>query len=223
MTTLSAPEPAIAQRPKPADAVKIPDQLALKPWNDPILDQFGHDARSAYVERFWLSVLGPSATWFLRFAAAGFEDHPDGFDIDTDDTARQIGIGTRNGRHAPFARTVERVGSFGMARLFDAGTLVVRHRIPPLTQRQLARLPRRLRDEHDGWAAPRPAQPGVEDMKRRSRALALSLLELGEDDASVERQLHRWQFHPALAHEAIRWARDEHQRRVANQASTSDV
>ncbi len=43
-------------------------------------------------------------------------------------------------------------------------------------------------------------------MKERARGLALSLLDLGEDLASVERQLHRWRFHPAVAHEAVRWA-----------------
>jgi hypothetical protein len=34
-------------------------------------------------------------------------------------------------------------------------------------------------------------------MRNRSRRLALSLLELGEDLEATERQLHRWRFHPA--------------------------
>ena len=47
-------------------------------------------------------------------------------------------------------------------------------------------------------------------MRRRARALALSLIELGEDRSGTERQLHLWRFHPAVAHEAVRWAVAEH-------------
>jgi hypothetical protein len=45
-------------------------------------------------------------------------------------------------------------------------------------------------------------------MKERARSLALSMLELGEDTEAIERQLHHWRFHPAVAHEAMRWALD---------------
>ena len=38
------------------------------------------------------------------------------------------------------------------------------------------------------------------------QALALSLLELGEDTEATERQLHTWRLHPAIAHEAVAWA-----------------
>ncbi len=34
--------------------------LHIRPWPDPVIDRLGHDPRSAYVERFWLGVLGPS-------------------------------------------------------------------------------------------------------------------------------------------------------------------
>jgi hypothetical protein len=47
-------------------------------------------------------------------------------------------------------------------------------------------------------------------MRTRSRRLALSLLELGEDLESAERQLHRWRFHPALARESALWAWERH-------------
>jgi hypothetical protein len=48
----------------------------------------------------------------------------------------------------------------------------------------------------------------ADDMRDRARQLALSLVELGEDGAGTERQLHRWRFHPALASEATAWALD---------------
>ena len=52
-------------------------------------------------------------------------------------------------------------------------------------------------------------------MRRRARALALSLLELGEDLEATEHQLHRWRFHPAVAFDATRWAAAIHAHRRA--------
>ena len=34
--------------------------LSVRAWTDVVIDEVGHDVRSAYVERFWLSILGPS-------------------------------------------------------------------------------------------------------------------------------------------------------------------
>jgi hypothetical protein len=70
------------------------------------------------------------------------------------------------------------------------------------------RLPDGLRAEHERWQA-RSANEEAEALRRRARALAASLLDLGEDVEAAERQLHRWRFHPAIAHDAIRWARSD--------------
>jgi hypothetical protein len=52
-------------------------------------------------------------------------------------------------------------------------------------------------------------------MRRRSRQLALSLLELGDDLETTERQLLRWRFHPAMAHESAAWAWARHRQALA--------
>jgi len=49
-----------------------------------------------------------------------------------------------------------------------------------------------------------PASP------RRARRLALVLLEQGDDFDHVERALASIGFHPAISHEAARWARQRH-------------
>ena len=36
--------------------------LAVRPWPDPVIDALGHDPRSAYVEQYWLGILGPPTT-----------------------------------------------------------------------------------------------------------------------------------------------------------------
>ena len=75
--------------------------VSVEPWPDPVIDELGHDPRSAYVERFWLPVLGPSTVWLLRRLADQLDRQPDGFELDLVDTARCLGVGMRGGRNSP--------------------------------------------------------------------------------------------------------------------------
>lgn len=180
--------------------------LLVQAWPDPVIDEVGHDVRSAYVERFWLGLLGPSATWLLRRLVSELEAAPEGFELDLALTATELGLGGRSGRHSPFFRCIERCCRFGAAHLAGERTLRVRRKLPPLTRAQVARLPDPVRAAHQAWVeGPGTALP-VEQLRERARGLALSLLELGEDAEATERQLHRWRLHPAIAHEALAWA-----------------
>ena len=182
-----APGGPCAHRSRPA---RRPRLLAIRPWPDPVIDPVGHDPRSAYVERFWLGVLGPSTTWLLRRMAAGLEAHPAGFDLPLSETARALGLGG-DGRHSPFVRALTRCCQFELAVPGDEGVLAVRRKLPPLNRRQLVRLPDALQAEHERWQEAELQAPPLEALRRRSRRLALSLLELGEDLEATERQLRR--------------------------------
>ena len=187
------------------------DQLRITPWLDPVIDLVGHDLRSPYVERFWLPILGPTTTFLLRRIAASFDERPDGFDLPLLDTAAALGLGTKGGRNSPFLRAVDRAATFKISRAVAPGVLEVRRRLAPLTRAQVIRLPAPLQDEHATWQEQALRTPDVETQRRRARRLALSLAELGEDDEAIEVQLHRWKLHPAMAHDALRWARSRQQ------------
>jgi hypothetical protein len=184
--------------------------LTVRPWTDEVLQRSGFDPRSPYVERFWLSIIGPSATWLLRHIAAGFDAAPEGFEMDLGETARALGLGDRGGRNSPFFRTLNRMVQFDLARIGGPAELLVMPKLPPLNRRQAARLSPALQGAHERWQAEQQAVPPGEVARRRSRQLALSLLELGEDPEEVERQLLRWRYHPALSREAVTWAVDRH-------------
>jgi hypothetical protein len=144
--------------------------LTVRPWADQVIDRLGVDPRSAYVERFWLPVLGPSAIWLLRLIAERFDTDPGGFELAVEETARSIGLGGR-GRNSPFARTLVRCCQFRIAHLDERdGVLLVRPKLPPLNRHQLSRLPATRRAEHDAWPparhAPLPATDPVERDQR---------------------------------------------------------
>jgi hypothetical protein len=124
--------------------------LRVRPWVDPVVDHLGHDPRSSYVEQYWLSILGPSATWLVRRLVNHLDNDPDGYDLDPTAWALALGLGARGGKHGPFWRAVERACRFGAThRSGDA--LLVRRRLPPLTAGQVNRLPDQLHRAHDAW------------------------------------------------------------------------
>ncbi len=187
--------------------------LTVTAWPDQVVDALGHDPRSAYVETFWLPILGPSTTWFLRKVATELERRPEGFDLALDQAALALGLGGRGGRNSPFVRTIARSCQFELAQRCGETGLAVRRKLPPLTRPQVQRLPEAIRAEHERWQQHDLRVPTAEQRRRRARRLALSLIELGEPRDLAERQLHQWHFHPALACEAADWAWDHHRSR----------
>jgi hypothetical protein len=188
----------------------VPARLRISPWADPVIDVVGHDPRSSYVERFWLGILGPSTTWLLRLVARRLDTEPEGFVLDLGGAARSIGVGPPGGRHSPVQRAVRRTVQFGLARTSGSDGLDVRRRVPPLNRGQVARLPDELQRAHRDWQEALLRRPTLDQARRRARRLALSLLETGHDPEAVERELHRWRYHPALASEAATWAHERH-------------
>lgn len=182
--------------------------LIIEAWDDPLVERLGYDPRSAYAERFWLPVLGPSTMFLLRHLARGLEEAPGGFACELAATARALGLGDRQGRNSPFFRTVARAVDFDAARLCG-DRLVIRRRLAPLPRRHVARLPETLQREHERFLrreAARAGAPVDELLRRRGRQLALSLLQLGEEPSAVFEHLTRWRFPADLAQSCLEWA-----------------
>jgi len=198
--TDTAPPPPVPELPVP--------QVAVEVWTDPVVDRLGHDPRSAYVERFWLPIMGPSTVWFLRRVADGLDHSPDGFTLDLADTALALGVGVRGGRNAPMLRTIDRSCRFGAARHQGPGTIAVRRRLAPLTLGQVERLPASLQAEHERWRRDPAPTVALADLQHRARTIAVTLADGGDGAETIERRLHVLRFHPAIAHDAVRWALD---------------
>ncbi len=134
------------------------DVVTVTALADPVLDRLGHDPRSGYVERYWLAILGPSCLLLLRRLASELERRPEGFELDTVQWALELGLGMKGGRNDPFWRAIERGCRFGAAQR-NGDLLAVRRRLPPLTARQVERLPAGLREAHHRWTEARLADP----------------------------------------------------------------
>jgi len=209
---------------RPAPALRAltefsaPNALHIRPWPDDVIDSMGFDPRSGYVEKFWLSVLGPSTTWLLRRLVAGLELQPDGYPISLSETARSLGLSDRGGRSSPFVRAISRTIKFELATPEGPEVLAVRRKVPPLSQRQVDRLPGALQVAHRRWQEEQLQVPSGDLLRRRGRLLALSMIEMGDDWETAEHRLLEMRYHPALAHDAAGWAWERHQAVVASTA-----
>lgn len=215
MIALSAVDQPIPQGPASSPGTRSPlDVLHVVAWDDPSAEGEGLDSRSSYAERFWLPLLGPTGTCLLRQLADRLETAPDGFDLALDEAARSLGVGARSG----LRRAILRCARHGVVRHRGTKVLAVRRRLPPLGEGQIARLPLLLRVEHGRWEDVRRS-PSLAHARRRSRLIALDLVAVIGDLASLERRLLRWGVHPALAYETAIWAWERHSLAVGEQAA----
>src|SRR5262245_6498433 len=185
----------------------MPVALRVTPGPLPVLCVLGQSPRSWYAETFWLPTLGPTSLLLMRHLADRFERSPDAVELPVADTAAALGLGARDGNSSPLMRSLNRLQQFELASQEDETTIAVRRALPPVHRRHVRRLPAALQARHEEWVTSLGAAP-IELARRRARRVALTLVVQGEAIDAVERALHTSGFHPALAHEAVRWARD---------------
>ncbi|GMU78255.1 MAG: hypothetical protein AMXMBFR46_10500 [Acidimicrobiia bacterium] len=188
----------------------MPESLTITPWPDPVLDTIGYDPRSRYAETFWLPTLGPTALLLLRHLATRFEQHSGSIELPIAQTSHALGLGQRDGASSPIVRTLVRLEQFDLACSDGRSTVAVRRSLPPVQRRHVRRLPSGLQAEHADWSEAQLDEPPIVTARRRARRLALTLLEQGDARDGVEHALFSCGFHPAVCHDAARWAWDRH-------------
>lgn len=122
------------------------DPLRIAELPDPVVQAAGFHARTEYVERYWLPVLGPSATFALRVLTERLDDgiHR----VPLAELARELGLGNGTSRTSPVVHTLARLVSFHLADVQWNDTLTVRRYVPPLSSRHRIRLPQHLQARH---------------------------------------------------------------------------
>ena len=169
----------------PLELPLLEPSLVVIPWHDEVVDRIGHDPRSSYVETFWLNVLGPTTTWLIRRMVTGLDRYPGGYELDLEQTASALGLTFTPGASNPFARSMNRLVLFGAGQPVSGG-IAIRRRLPPVSARQLQRMPEYLRSAHPAWL--HPNRPDGRELER-AEILADAMLRAGDPPDTIERQL----------------------------------
>jgi hypothetical protein len=116
----------------------------------PDIPNEGHDARSRYVEEFWLPVLGPTCIVILRHFADSLR-HGGSFGVSLKELPHLFGLGSGYGPNSLFGRSITRLVAFEMAELDGPSSVLVKTVVPWLTSSQVARLHPWLQIRHGYW------------------------------------------------------------------------
>lgn len=121
--------------------------LWVFPWPEPDRgDRF--PVRHPYVETFYVTTLGPTATLMLRRFGLGLAVHPQGYSMPVDYLAGALGLGPARGRHSALVRGLDRLVWLRLAVWVDVDTLAVRTAVPRLHANVVAKMPPQLQAEH---------------------------------------------------------------------------
>ena len=101
-----------------------------------------------YVEQCWAPLIGPSSTLLLRRLPWLWREGTS-VSVDVGDLGRSLGLGSAVGRNTKISRTLQRVVHFGFGEPCAPGELDVYTEVPPLSERQLARVPMWTRVLHE--------------------------------------------------------------------------
>ncbi len=116
-------------------------ELVAQPHPDPKIRRVGFDLAHPYVEQCWGALLGPSGVTILRRLPILWE-HEEPARLPATELARSLGLGSATSGGGRFARALDRLEDFRVAHWIDPDrSIAVYTQLPPLTDRQLDRLP----------------------------------------------------------------------------------
>ncbi len=121
------------------------EQLTVVRWVDVKLDLIGVPIDGAYAEKYWLPVLGPTATWMARRLASSLADGP--VTVDVAELGAAIGVGGSTSVNCPLMRALGRLLRFGVVRE-GVDVYEVRTMLGPVPKSQLRRLPASMQTDH---------------------------------------------------------------------------
>jgi hypothetical protein len=125
----------------------LPERLTIAVLRDPIVQGTSYSPESDYVTWCYRPRLGPTGLVTWRFLAALLGDQESEV-IDVIDAARNLGLRASRARNAPMASALDHLVAFGLAQWMP-GEYALRLAVPPLSDRQAARLPEPARSIHD--------------------------------------------------------------------------
>lgn len=178
----------------------------------------GIGPRSAYVDHFWLPLLGPDATCVARLLTRLMAGEVDTVPVAISELAASLGLG--DGAVVRLDAALDRLEAAAIVAAGPHGLVLVRPELPYLGTDQVARLPARLRAVHQASYALRadaPLRGEATSLLSSARLLSLAATVdevLTDTDLRPGQLAYRFQHVVRLAEEArdeavLAWAGDD--------------
>jgi hypothetical protein len=129
--------------------------LTFEPWADPAVDAFDTHPEGTYSRLAWLPIIGPSSWLMWGTLASQLRREPQ-VTWELTALAEAHGLQRGAGQHGMVRRTVTRLTQFRLLAAIDDTHHLVRLTAPPVTSRQLERLPAFVAELHQQTFAQDP-------------------------------------------------------------------
>lgn len=149
--------PADNRELRPATPTYEPSlKVVLEPWipDSGLTAVSTFPARSRYVDRVSLPLLGPKATLAVRLFAELVEEARGDVTVRVADLTQAVGLDAGTGERSAFARAVRRLERHRLVQT-ECGRVTVRTQLAPVSPRDLARLPEFVQAVHHRLVAER--------------------------------------------------------------------
>jgi hypothetical protein len=121
--------------------------LSFEPWADPDIDQYDSKPNGTYSRLAWLPIIGPSSWLIWGTLAAQLRREPR-LDWELTALAEAHGISRGAGQHGMVRRSLHRLNQFRLLDTLEDTEHLVRLTAPPVSERQLQRLPSFVAELH---------------------------------------------------------------------------
>ena len=133
--------------------------FTVAPWRQTSIAQSCPLAECQYLERFWLGILGPTATWLARHLTRLVIAQPEvntsevGTTIDVSELGARLGVSIQPLHDSVLSRAINRLVMFNFAvpSGIDSSILEVRTYAPRVSDRLVARMHPSVRHAHWQW------------------------------------------------------------------------
>jgi hypothetical protein len=172
-----------------------PELLTVCRWEVPHSREQWWPIASDYVQLLWLPILGPSSIVLLQRLDL-LIGRTARISISAEELARSLGLGHTPSRGSLLDRSIDRCRDFHLLRELIPGLIEIPRELPPLSNRQLKRLPESLQ----AIASNRPElnrYRTITDRDGRLHQLTATLVNLGAADDEICDQLVRLGYAPS--------------------------
>ena len=130
--------------------------LTFNPWPDPAIDPYGQDPNGDWSRLAWLPIIGPSS-WLMWGTLAAQLRRESDVTWAVEALGAAHGLSGSTARHGPVRRTIARLCQFRIVTDLSDSALLVRMTAPPLSRRQVERLPEFVAElQRQTFELPRP-------------------------------------------------------------------
>ena len=173
--------------------------IPIQPNNNSTVSFLANDP---YIDKFWLPILGPTATLLLHELMSKALIKNDPFHSSIGELSTCIGVGNREGSASPIAKNLKRLCDFGLISKYNE-LFYVPTNIEQMPEDKLRKLSYTLQSEHKRWIYCLSEDALATQRQKASFLFASLTLKLTETH-EILKALSRSGLHPSIIGETTK-------------------